>query len=71
MMKKQEETGFKENELLAGYLIDFKIGKKEKLFWQVVAGILGQNYKKLKEIPESEQLEILNFLQRQEKEVGR
>jgi diadenosine tetraphosphate (Ap4A) HIT family hydrolase len=34
----------------------------------VVAGKIGQSYSKLKEIPEDEQAEILQFLQKLEKE---
>jgi hypothetical protein len=34
----------------------------------VVAGKIGQSYKKLKEIPDAEQAEILHFLLKLEKE---
>jgi hypothetical protein len=68
MNKPKEKPGYKENEMLAAFLTDFKIRKQEKLFWQVVAGKIGQSYKKLKEIPDAEQAEILHFLLKLEKE---
>jgi hypothetical protein len=68
MVKQKEKPGYKENEMLAAFLTDFKIRKQEKLFWQIVAGKIGQSYEKLKEIPEDEQAEILQFLQKIEKD---
>jgi hypothetical protein len=68
MNKPKEEPGYKENELLAAFLTDFKIRKQEKTFWQIVAGKIGQSYEKLKEVPENEQAEILQFLLKMEKE---
>jgi hypothetical protein len=68
IMVKKEKTGYKENEMLVAFLTDFKIRKQEKLFWQIVAGKIGQSYKKLKEIPDTEQAEILHFLLKLEKE---
>jgi hypothetical protein len=67
-MKPKEELGYKENEMLAAFLTNFKIRKREKLFWQLIMGKTGRRYKNIKEIPENEQAEIAQFLQKLEKD---
>lgn len=67
-MVKSDKVEFKVNELLDAYRVEFEVHNDKKVFWQVVAGITGQNYTSMEEIPEGEQEEILTFLQKQEKE---